>query len=98
MLTWEWLHSLSFHWRSLFTMLQILLGLAAIVLGMALQKQGSKALGGVTALVGAVAFVANSIVMMTGLNGFLPSPVAGGSGVLATILIAICLFKISKQD
>lgn len=77
---------------------KILLGLAAIVFGMAKMNEGSKALGGVTVLVGAVAFVANTIVMMFGLEGFLPSPVAGGSGVLATFLLAICLLSLSSED
>jgi len=77
---------------------KILLGLAAVVFGMAKMNTGSKALGGLTALVGAVAFVANTLVMMFGLQGFLPSPVAGGSGVLATLLLAICLFGLSSED
>ncbi|MCR9270265.1 MAG: hypothetical protein NXH72_09785 [Hyphomonadaceae bacterium] len=71
---------------------KILLGLAALAFGMARMKAGGKLLGGLTALVGAVAFVANTLVMMFGLEGFLPPPVAGGSGVLATLLLAICLF------
>ncbi|MEO0550087.1 MAG: thiamine biosynthesis protein ThiC [Pseudomonadota bacterium] len=77
---------------------KILLGLAAVVFGMAKMGDGSKVLGGLTALVGAVAFVANTLVMMFGLNGFLPSPIAGGSGVLATFLLAICLFSVNSED
>lgn len=77
---------------------KILLGLAAVVFGMTKMGKGSKALGGLTVLVGAVAFVANTLVMMFGLDGFLPSPVAGGSGVLATLLLAICLFSIDSDD
>ena len=77
---------------------KILLGLAAIVFGMAKMGEGSKALGGLTVAVGAVAFVANTLVMMFGLNGFLPSPVAGGSGVVATLLLAICLFSLKQED
>lgn len=77
---------------------KILLGLAAIMFGMAKMGHGSKALGGVTAAVGAVAFVANSLVMMFGREGFVPSPIAGGSGVLATLLLALCLFSISRDD
>ncbi len=76
---------------------KILLGLAAIIFGMAKMNEGNKALGGATALVGAIAFVANTIVMMFGLQGFLPSPVAGGSGVLATLLLSLCLLSISKE-
>ncbi len=77
---------------------KILLGLAAVVFGMAKMSDGSKALGGITALVGAVAFVSNTLVMMFGLEGFLPSPIAGGSGVLATLLLALCLFSMSRED
>ena len=77
---------------------KILLGLAAIVFGMAKMNTGGKALGGVTVLVGAVAFVANTLVMMFGLQGFLPSPVAGASGVLATFLLAICLFSVNSEE
>lgn len=77
---------------------KILLGLAAIVFGMAKSKAGGKALGGATVLVGAVAVVANALVLMFGFGGIVPSPVAGGSGVLATLLLAICLFGVSDQD
>lgn len=77
---------------------KILLGLAAIVFGMAKMKEGGKVLGGITVLVGAVAFVANTLVMMFGLEGFLPSPVAGGSGVVATLLLALCLFSVKSDD
>lgn len=77
---------------------KILLGLAAVVFGLARMSGGSKVLGGVTVLIGAVAFVANTLVMMFGLQGFLPSPVAGASGVLATLFLAICLFGLKGED
>ena len=77
---------------------KILLGLAAVVFGMAKMNTGSKALGGATMLVGAVAFVANTLVMMFGLNGFFPSPIAGGSGVVATLLLSLCLFSVSEEE
>ncbi|MEL6861433.1 MAG: thiamine biosynthesis protein ThiC [Pseudomonadota bacterium] len=77
---------------------KILLGLAAIVFGMAKLKDGGKLLGGLTVLVGAIAFVANTLVMMFGLQGFLPSPVAGGSGVVATLLLALCLLSLKSDD
>ena len=76
---------------------KILLGLAAVVFGMAKKKEGSKILGNLTVLVGTIAIVANALVMLFGLNGFLPSPIAGGSGVVATLFLAICLFSISKE-
>ncbi|MEM9333077.1 MAG: thiamine biosynthesis protein ThiC [Pseudomonadota bacterium] len=77
---------------------KIMLGLAAVVFGVAINKEGKKILGSVTALTGAIAIVSNTIVMMVGIRGFFPSPIAGGSGVLATILIALCLFSIIKKD
>ena len=77
---------------------KILLGLAAIVFGMAKMGEGSKLLGGLTVLVGVVALVANTLVMMFGLQGFVPSPLAGGSGVAATLLLALCLFSVRSGD
>ena len=77
---------------------KILLGLAAVDFGMAKMRQGGRALGGLTLLVGAVAFVANTLVMMLGLQGLVPSPVAGASGVAATLLLAICLFSLNTED
>lgn len=77
---------------------KMLLGLAAVVFGMAKMSAGSKTLGGATALVGTVAFVANTLVMMFGLDGFFPSPIAGGSGVLATLLLALCLFGAASEE
>lgn len=77
---------------------KILLGLAAVVFGLARMSAGGKVLGGVTVLIGAVAFVANTLVMMFGLQGFLPSPVAGASGVLATLFLAMCLFGLKVED
>ena len=77
---------------------KILLGLAAVDFGMAKMKDGGKILGGATALIGAVAFVANTLVMTFGLQGFLPPPVAGASGVVATLLLAFCLFGLKSED
>ena len=75
---------------------KVLLALAAIVFGMAKLGAGSKALGGLTAAVGAIAFVSNTLSMALG-RGFTDIPVAGGSGVLATVLLALCLFG-QNQD
>ena len=77
---------------------KILLGLAAIVFGMAKMGEGSKLLGGLTVLVGVVALVANTLVMMFGLQGFVPRPLGGGSGVAATLLLALCLFSVRSGD
>ena len=77
---------------------KILLGMAAVVFGMATSNQGRKALGGITTIVGAVAIIANAIVLMLGIKGVFPSPIAGGSGVAATLLLALCLFSLNKDD
>lgn len=80
---------------------KVLLGLAALVFGMAKVAQGSKALGGLTALVGIVAMISNAVVMGFGLGtsvtggGFMPS---GASGVLATLLLAVSLLTLPKED
>jgi hypothetical protein len=76
---------------------KLLLGLAAIVFGMAKMKAGSSALGGLTALVGVVAVFANAMLVVFGRDGFLPSSVAGGSGVVATLLLALCLISIVRN-
>lgn len=72
---------------------KMLLGLAALAAGLACRGAGGRLLGGITALVGAVALVANALVMALGLDGAVPPPVAGGSGVLATLLLAACLIS-----
>jgi len=82
----------------LYNAAKILLGLAAIVFGMAKMGEGGKILGGLTVLAGVVALVANTLVMMFGLKGFVPSPLAGGSGVAATLLLALCLLSLKKDD
>lgn len=76
---------------------KILLALAAIVFGMAKFGEGRKALGGATAVVGLVALFSNAIVLMFGAEGFVPRPLAGSSGVLATFLLSLCLFSLSKE-
>lgn len=77
---------------------KILLSLAAIVFGRAQMKDGSRLLGKATALIGAVALVANALVLMFGRDGVLPPPVAGSFGVAATLLLAICLLRVSRAD
>jgi len=77
---------------------KVLLGLAALIFGMAKMKDGAKALGGLTALVGGVAILANMILIVFGRNAFLPSAVAGASGVIATLLLAFCLMSTSRED
>lgn len=77
---------------------KLLLGFAAIIFGIAKMTGGSRALGGLTALVGVVAMFTNAIMIVFGRDAFLPSPVAGGSGVLATLLLAFCLMTVVRQD
>lgn len=77
---------------------KVLLGLAALNFGMAQMNKGAKTLGGLTALVGAIAILANAVLLTFGRDSFLPSPVAGGSGVVATLLLAICLIRTSRES
>ena len=78
---------------------KLLLGLAALVFGLSFIAKGGKAIGGLTALAGAVAMLANAILITFGRDGFLPSGVAGASGMIATLLLAICLISLNrKQD
>lgn len=77
---------------------KLLLGLAALIFGLAALNDGAKKLGGLTALVGVVAMLSNATLIMTGRDAFLPSSVAGGSGVLATFLLALCLLKVTRKD
>ncbi|WP_108792015.1 thiamine biosynthesis protein ThiC [Erythrobacter sp. Alg231-14] len=77
---------------------KMLLALAAIVFGMAKLNAGSKALGGLTAVIGVVAFFSNALSMAMGRDFMGELPLAGGSGVLATILLAVCLFGLNSDD
>ena len=76
---------------------KFLLGLAALIFGMGTMRAGAKALGGLTAVAGAVAILANATAIGFGRDGFLPSSVAGGSGVVATALLAITLISIARD-
>ena len=77
---------------------KVLLALAAIVFGMGKMNAGSKALGGLTAAVGAVALISNALSLAMGRDFSGELPIAGGSGVLATILLAVCLFGLTSDD
>ena len=74
---------------------KILLGIAAIVFGTAVLRAGAKALGGLAVLSGLVAIAMNTIVMMFGRIEAIPS---GATGVVATLLLAICLLKLRSED
>jgi hypothetical protein len=77
---------------------KVLLGLAALVFGMTSIAKGGKAIGGLTALAGVVAIFANGILITFGRDGFLPSGVAGASGMIATLLLAICLINLYRKE
>lgn len=77
---------------------KLLLGFAALIFGVAKMTGGAKNLGGLTALVGIVAMVANAVLIVFGRDAFLPSAAAGGSGVLATLLLAFCLMRTQRED
>lgn len=77
---------------------KVLLGLAAVVFGMTSIAKGGKAIGGLTALAGVVAMFANGILITFGRDGFLPSGVAGASGMIATLLLAVCLISIYRKE
>ncbi|MEO0643586.1 MAG: thiamine biosynthesis protein ThiC [Pseudomonadota bacterium] len=77
---------------------KVLLALALIVLGLDKLGSGSKALGGLSALVGVIALVSNTLSMALGRGFSGELPIAGGSGVLATVLLAVCMFGIENED
>ncbi|UAB77787.1 thiamine biosynthesis protein ThiC [Erythrobacter sp. SCSIO 43205] len=74
-----------------------MLAFAAIIFGMAKLSEGAKALGGLTVFMGAVAFVTNILSMAMGRDWSGELPLAGGLGVLATVLLAVCLLG-SKRE
>lgn len=77
---------------------KLMLGLAALVAGMSAMARGGKLLGGATALVGGLAMIANGGKLMAGGDLIAGAPLAGGSGVLATLLLALCLLGAAKDD
>jgi hypothetical protein len=77
---------------------KMLLALAAIVFGLFRMNAGSKALGGLTALVGVVALGANALSLAAGRDVLGDLPLAGGSGVLATLLLAVSLFALPADE
>jgi hypothetical protein len=77
---------------------KVLLALALIVFGLAKRGAGSSLLGGISALVGLVALVANTASMAAGRDVFGDLPLAGGSGVLATVLLAVCVLTLPDSS
>ena len=77
---------------------KLLLGLAALLVGLSRMSAGSKALGGATALVGGLAMLANGATIAAGGKVFGAIPLAGGTGVLATLLLALALLGAAGKD
>lgn len=77
---------------------KVLLALAAVVFGLARMSAGGKALGGLTAAVGVVALGANALSLAAGRDVLGDLPLAGGSGVLATLLLAVSLFTLPADE
>jgi hypothetical protein len=82
---------------------KVLLAMAAVIFGMALLKRRAnaikKSLGGLTVAIGVIAFITNALVMMFGIQDFfVPRPLAGGTGVAATLLLALSLLSLKFED
>lgn len=76
---------------------KLLIGFAALLVGFSRASAGSKLLGGVTALVGGVAMAANGLTIAAGSGVLGKIPLAGGSGVLASLLLALCLLGTAQE-
>jgi hypothetical protein len=77
---------------------KVLLALALIVFGLEMLNAASKLLGGASALVGLVALLSNCASLAAGRNIFGDLPLAGGSGVVATVLLAVCLLTLPNNE
>lgn len=77
---------------------KLLLGFAALLAGLAAMARGNRLLGGATALVGGIAMLANGATIIAGSKIFGELPLAGGSGVLATLLLAFALSGAARED
>jgi hypothetical protein len=75
---------------------KLLLGFAALLVGLSRMSAGSKILGGATVLVGGIAMIANGAAIVGA--GEIVGRIAGGSGVLATLLLAVSLLGAGRED
>ena len=73
---------------------KVLLALALTVFGLASGGAGSQLLGGVSVVIGIFAMASNAASMAAGRDVFGELPLAGGSGVVATVLLAVCLLAL----
>lgn len=77
---------------------KVLLGLAALDFGLSKLKSGGKVLGGLTVLFGVLAIALNAYALMFGREVQELAAAAGASGVVATLLLAICLLGIKGDE
>jgi hypothetical protein len=77
---------------------KLMLGLAALVAGLGAMARGGKLLGGASAVAGGLAMIANGGKIMAGADLIAGVPLAGGTGVLATLLLALVLLGAAKDD
>ena len=75
---------------------KVLLALALIAFALERLNAGSKLLGGAGAVLGLVALVSNTASMAAGRDVFGELPLAGASGVLATVLLGLCLLSLPE--
>lgn len=76
---------------------KLLLGFAALLTGLSRVSAGAKLVGGATALAGGIAMLANGATIAGGGDIFGKLPLAGGSGVLATLLLAVSLLGAARE-
>lgn len=77
---------------------KVLLGLAALVAGLSAMARGGKLLGGASALFGGLAILANGGKIIAGGDLITGVPLAGGTGVVATLFLALCLLGAAGED
>jgi hypothetical protein len=77
---------------------KLLLGLAALFVGLSRVAAGARLLGGASALAGGLAMLANGATVAGVGDIFGELPLAGGTGVLATALLAIALLGAAGED
>jgi hypothetical protein len=77
---------------------KVLLALALIEFALQRFKAGSRVLGTLGITVGGIAAAANALSMAAGRDVMGDIPLAGGSGVLATVLLAVCLLGAARED
>ena len=76
---------------------KLLLALALIDFAATRMGAGSKLFGGIGVTVGVIAAAANALSLAMGRDVLGDIPLAGGSGVLATVLLAICLLTLRSE-